>query len=193
MRAETRMDAPARALKPSRAGVVGWMVVMLLAGGPALADPADKVEPMLLAALPAAISLSIPERPLPAKVVPVEAVPVADPAATNAPHVAPRMAAPEEGAGSTGTALIVAASSDPTLSELTRYEVHWREPTTDEALAAAVALGPSRDLEPKNPFRKRSNDLFRTERNVEIGNKQMLLRVRLRPQSRETMSVELRF
>ena len=42
-------------------------------------------------------------------------------------------------------------------------------------------------------FRKRSTDLFRTDRAVEIGQREMLLRLRLRAKSRETMSVELRF
>jgi hypothetical protein len=65
--------------------------------------------------------------------------------------------------------------------------------TTDEYLAAAVALGTNADLEPKNPFRKRSRDLFRTERPVSIGNADMLLRLRLRAKARRAMSVELRF
>jgi hypothetical protein len=65
--------------------------------------------------------------------------------------------------------------------------------TTDEALAAAVALGTNPDLEPKNPFRKRSRDIFRTERPVSIGKADMLLRLRLRAKARRAMSVELRF
>jgi len=65
--------------------------------------------------------------------------------------------------------------------------------TTDEALAAAVALGTNPDLEPKNPFRKRSRDIFRTERPVSIGKADMLLRLRLRAKARRAMSVELHF
>jgi len=65
--------------------------------------------------------------------------------------------------------------------------------STDEALAVAVALGTNPDLEPKNPFRKRSRDIFRTERPVSIGKSDMLLRLRLRAKARRAMSVELRF
>ena len=65
--------------------------------------------------------------------------------------------------------------------------------TTDEALAIAVAQGNNPDLERKNPFRKRSRDLFRTERPVTIGNADMLLRLRLRAKLRRAMSFEVRF
>lgn len=63
----------------------------------------------------------------------------------------------------------------------------------DESIAAAVELGSNRDLVRPSAFRKRSADLFRTEREVEINDQEMLLRLRLRAKSRETMSVELRF
>jgi hypothetical protein len=86
-----------------------------------------------------------------------------------------------------------AASPGPSFSMFELSEIPWRVLTTDEELAVAVALGPAPKLEPKKAFRKRSNDLFRTDRPVEIGNRQMVLRVRLRAKSRETMSVELRF
>ena len=69
----------------------------------------------------------------------------------------------------------------------------FRPKTTDEVLAVAVARGPTPELEPKKPFRKRSIDLFRTERRVEIGNSEMLVRLRLRAKIRKAMSVELRF
>ena len=68
-----------------------------------------------------------------------------------------------------------------------------RPQTIDEALADAVARGSNPDLEPKNPFRKRSLDLFRTEQPVSIGNADMLLRLRVRAKLREAMSVELHF
>lgn len=64
---------------------------------------------------------------------------------------------------------------------------------TDAAIAAAVAEGSRPDLEQKPAFRKKNFDLFRTEREVEILRNDMLLRLRLRAKSRETMSVELRF
>ena len=69
----------------------------------------------------------------------------------------------------------------------------WRPQSTDEALVAAAALGNDPDLERRKPFRKRSMDLFRAERLVAVGRAEMLVRVRLRPSRRETMSVELRF
>lgn len=65
--------------------------------------------------------------------------------------------------------------------------------TTDEELLAAVAHGNEPGLERKNPFRKRSIDLFRSEHDVEIWRQEMRVRFRLRPKSRETMSVEVRF
>ncbi len=68
-----------------------------------------------------------------------------------------------------------------------------RAEITDEALAAAVELGTNPDLQRLSGFRKRSQDLFRTERPVEIGKQEMLLRLRLRAKKRNAMSVELRF
>jgi hypothetical protein len=70
----------------------------------------------------------------------------------------------------------------------------WQPETADEALAVAVANGSSPDLEPRNPFRKRSTDLFRTDFHpVSIGRAEMLMRFRLRAKSRNAVSVEVRF
>lgn len=69
---------------------------------------------------------------------------------------------------------------------------HWAA-KTDATIAAAVAEGSRPDLERKTAFRKKNFDLFRTEREVQILRNDMLLRLRLRAKSRETMSVELRF
>lgn len=69
----------------------------------------------------------------------------------------------------------------------------WKPKTTDERLAAAIAIGNNPDLEPRKPFRKRSRDLFRTERPVSIGNAEMLVRLRIRAKARQAMSVELHF
>ncbi|MEE8164121.1 MAG: hypothetical protein V3T64_00985 [Myxococcota bacterium] len=71
--------------------------------------------------------------------------------------------------------------------------IAWTEESGDEALLAAIALGNDPDLERRDPFRKRSRDLFSTERPVVIGRAEMLLRLRLRPSARKAMSVELRF
>ncbi len=80
------------------------------------------------------------------------------------------------------------------LFDLRTHDPGPRRPQTiDEALADAVASGSNPDLEPKNPFRKRSLDLFRTEQPVSIGNADMLLRLRVRAKLREAMSVELHF
>ena len=63
----------------------------------------------------------------------------------------------------------------------------------DASLAEAVAQGTGQVPVKHSGFRKRNIDLFRAERPVEIGEQEMLLRVRLRPKTRETMSLELRF
>jgi hypothetical protein len=70
----------------------------------------------------------------------------------------------------------------------------WRPSSADEALAIAVANGSNPDLEPRNPFRKRSTDLFRTDFvPVTVGRAEMLMRFRLRAKSRNAVSVEVRF
>jgi hypothetical protein len=70
----------------------------------------------------------------------------------------------------------------------------WRPTSADEALAVAVANGSNPDLEPRNPFRKRSTDLFRTDFvPVSVGRAEMLMRFRLRAKSRNAVSVEVRF
>lgn len=70
----------------------------------------------------------------------------------------------------------------------------WRPLTTDEALAVAVAGGTNPDLKPRNPFRKRSSDLFKTKfRQVTILRAEMLMRLRLRAKARKAISVEVRF
>ncbi len=63
----------------------------------------------------------------------------------------------------------------------------------DRAIAAAVDAGSDPSLEALNPFRKRDFDLIRGERDVEIGGREMELRWRVRPKTKETISLELRF
>jgi hypothetical protein len=63
----------------------------------------------------------------------------------------------------------------------------------DESIAAAVARGSNPELEPVSAFRKRSRDLFHAERPLEIGEQEMLIRLRLRARARKAMSVEVRF
>lgn len=65
--------------------------------------------------------------------------------------------------------------------------------SADEAIAAAVRLGNGDRYVPQSGFRKRNLDLFRSEHPVEIGQQEMLLRLRLRARTRDAMSVELRF
>ena len=70
----------------------------------------------------------------------------------------------------------------------------WRRLTTDEALAVAVSHGTNPDLKSRNPFRKRSSDLFKTNfRQIKIGRAEMLMRLRLRAKASEAISVEVRF
>lgn len=64
---------------------------------------------------------------------------------------------------------------------------------TDAANVAAALRGHAKDLEKPQPFRKKSTDLFRTQREVQIGNQEMQVRLRLRAKTRNAMSVELRF
>lgn len=64
---------------------------------------------------------------------------------------------------------------------------------TDAAIAAAVAKGQAKELEKKSGFRKKNDDLLRTQRAVQLGNREMLVRLRLRAKTRDAMSVELRF
>ena len=69
----------------------------------------------------------------------------------------------------------------------------WDGDATDEDLAAAVTLGNDPDLERRNPFRKHSFDLFRSEHPLVIGQKEMVVRFRVRAKQRKAMSVELKF
>ena len=64
---------------------------------------------------------------------------------------------------------------------------------TDVYLAEAIARRAGDTRVATTGFKKRSIDLFRAERPVEVGQQEMLLRLRLRAKSRETMSVELRY
>lgn len=63
----------------------------------------------------------------------------------------------------------------------------------DESIAAAVERGTNTDLLPRSAFRRRNNDLFRTERPLAIGEQEMLIRLRVRAKMREAMSVEVQF
>ena len=108
---------------------------------------------------------------------PVSAAPFADP-------IAPVEAASPPAAPAGLAAFLIVPSRDarPSPAE-----------TTDASLAAAVARGPLAVRAKSGGFRKRNLDLFETERPVEIGEQEMLLRLRLRPKSSEAVSVELRF
>jgi hypothetical protein len=67
------------------------------------------------------------------------------------------------------------------------------EKTPDESLTDAIALGPRPESEPKNPFRKRTLDLFGTVHPVSIGNADLLVRFRVRGNMSELMSFDVRF
>ncbi len=64
---------------------------------------------------------------------------------------------------------------------------------TDASIAAAVARGNDKRLERPKPFRKKSNDLFRSQREVQLGDEEVVVRLRVRPKTRNAMSVEVRF
>jgi len=76
-------------------------------------------------------------------------------------------------------------------------EIPGRSPSeaemADKLIASAVARGTAADLVRPSAFRKRRSDLLRVERPLEIGDQEMLLRLRLRAKMRRAMSVELRF
>ena len=96
-------------------------------------------------------------------------------------------------ASAAATAPPAAPAIDPLFVVPGRMSFRSDAQRTDESLAAAVELGNNPDLEPVSKFRKRSTDLFRTEREVEIDGREMLLRLRLRAKTRRAVSVELRF
>lgn len=75
------------------------------------------------------------------------------------------------------------------------FRPQWPTPAeaTDESLAEAVARGSEPGRVKQSGFRKKKLDLFRAERPVEIGEQEMLLRLRLRAKTKEAVSVELRF
>ncbi|MAG31406.1 MAG: hypothetical protein CL908_11030 [Deltaproteobacteria bacterium] len=147
---------------------IGLLALLLIPQAPAYADPAS----------PASVGVA----PGISSEVPLGALAALDSIAHEA--AAPVAAQP--------TPMVEAELAD--LLRVPGPPATWSDaPTTDEAIAAAVALGTNPDLEPRNAFRKRSRDLFRTERPVEIGRAEMLLRLRLRAKTRKAMSVELRF
>jgi len=149
-------------------------------------EVAEAVEPGALATAP--VRSAPPAAPLPAGLdaaLDGKGWPQAEPGLTAA-------ASPTRDLRRSATRSVPTRSLEDLLLVRTRAP-QARVPSTDETIAAAVAEGSQPDLEHPDPFRKRSTDLFRTEREVEIGNQEMLLRLRLRAKSRETMSVELRF
>ena len=73
------------------------------------------------------------------------------------------------------------------------HDVRSEAERTDELLAVVIEQGLPASLARPSAFRQRNLDLFRTEREIEIGRQEMLVRLRLRAKSRETMSVEFRF
>lgn len=119
-------------------------------------------------------------------------------AALTSPARAESLAPPD--AATLAPAVSAPPASADSLAELlvVPHRHHRRdEPTsaqvTDAFLAAEVARGHEPSAVKPSGFRKRNMDLFRTERPVEIGEQEMLLRLRLRAKRSEAVSVELRF
>ena len=90
---------------------------------------------------------------------------------------------------------IVSLESLTSLSSLRDAEAPDTSPAAaaDRGIAEAVEAGSDPSLELPDPFRKRDFDLIRGERDVEIGGREMELRWRVRPKTKETISLELRF
>ncbi len=65
--------------------------------------------------------------------------------------------------------------------------------TPGAALADAIDLGPTGEVEPENPFLNRKMELFRAVHPVSIGNSDLLVRFRVRAKLRETMSLDFLF
>ena len=115
-----------------------------------------------------------------------------------------------------GPAAADPASPDPGRDPILANAARLLSPEGPRSLEALLSVPPVRDertaaertdvdlveaVAPRNEslrvsttgFKRRSIDLFRAERPVEVGQQDMLLRLRLRARSRETMSVELRY
>jgi len=73
------------------------------------------------------------------------------------------------------------------------HDVRSEAERTDDFLSAVIEQGTPSSLARPSAFRKRNLDLFRSEREIEVGRQEMLVRLRLRAKSRETMSVEFCF
>jgi hypothetical protein len=160
----TAMTRPVFDFRGALIGSLGILLVLLLLDPAAFAEPADL--PEVAAAPPAAISfIDGDSAPEPHSVLVVQP-PDVEPVETDL-----------------GELLYV---RDGVIGL-------WRPQTDDEALAIAVAGGNNPDLEPRNPFRKRNFDLFRAERPVTIGRKDMVVRLRMRAKLKRAVSVELRF
>jgi hypothetical protein len=69
----------------------------------------------------------------------------------------------------------------------------WRADRTDADLAYAVTLGNDPDLEKRSPFRKKNFDLFRSQHPLTMGERDMLLRFRVRAKARNAVSIELHY
>jgi len=190
--------ASPRRLDP-RVGLIGLtgMILLLLTSAPELtAEPADDLDeglPHVSSPPPAAAIFSIDAT--------ADLADWANGAAgnPNETDAAPDAATKREDTDEAAYALPVAAEpSSVALEELLFMRNPgmnpWRPTSADEALAVAVANGSNPDLEPPNPFRKRSTDLFRTNfLPVSVGRAEMLMRFRLRAKSRNAVSVEVRF
>jgi hypothetical protein len=190
--------ASPRRLDP-RIGLIGLtgMILLLLMSAPKLpAEPANalaEVLPHVSSPPPAAVIFSVDAA--------ADLADWAGSAAVNpdGTEASPDAATTREDTDEAAHVLPVAAEpSSVALEELLSMRNPgmnpWRPSSADEALAIAIANGSNPDLEPRNPFRKRNTDLFRTDFvPVSVGRAEMLMRFRLRAKSRNAVSVEVRF
>jgi hypothetical protein len=187
-------------LRIGLAGLAGMILLLLLAAPTLTAEPAKAIEEALphvsSAPPPAAVRLSLD--------VAADQPGRADGAYSAAAQpdrpgeALDAAVAPEDTANAVQ---LVPADEDPSVAVLEEFlftcnfgSSSWKPATVDETLAIAVARGSIPDLERRNPFRKRSRDLFKTKfRQVKVGRAEMLMRLRLRAKSRNAISVEVRF
>ncbi|MFK7895097.1 MAG: hypothetical protein AB8G23_04630 [Myxococcota bacterium] len=162
-------------------------------------DRALDARPRVMLTLLAVLSLALMFASRAALAETAELVAAAAPPASLAPaggafpQASADFTAPPVGKGTVVTARIVPLRDLEPLLAVRATPPNNPGQDADATIAAAVAEGSRPDLEPRKPFRKKNFDLFRTEHEVQIMRNDMLLRLRLRAKSRETMSVELRF
>ena len=180
------------ALRIGLIGFIGMILVVLLGARTVLAEPSETLELAMLqisAPPPAAIAFSADT-----DTIHIDSADRGDAADTAidtplAIEVADDADVPEPPADETARIVPIELLFMNSLGASS-----WTPLTADEALGVAVSHGTNPDLKRRNPFRKRSRDLFKTKfRQVTILRTEMKMRLRLRAKARKAISVEVRF